>query len=178
MKNQSKINVERLEFLFKEHYSLLCLISLAIVKDKDVAKDVVQDFFVSFWQKREQTNIKTTFKSYSVKAVKNLSLLSLEKKKKDQSLINNLYIEDYYEQESWDLPKKDQKIKALINKLPESRRNIFISSVVHGQSYTDIAEANGVSINTIKTQIKRAYAFLRANATEDILYLILLLPYL
>ncbi len=178
MKNSPKLTSKKLELLFKEHYTFLCLISLAIVKDKDIAKDVVQDFFVSFWERRECTIIKTTFKSYAVKAVKNLSLLSLEKVKKDQSLIKTIFTEEYYEQEAWDLPKKNEKINLLLNKLPESRRNIFVSSVIYGQSYSDIAEANGISINTVKTQIKRAYAFLRANTTEDMLYFISLLPFL
>ena len=61
------------------------------------------------------------------------------------------------------------KIQALLNELPESRKQIFISAIINGQSYAEIAETKGISINTVKTQMKRAYAFLRSEATENLL---------
>jgi RNA polymerase sigma-70 factor (ECF subfamily) len=47
--------------------------------------------------------------------------------------------------------------------LPPKRKKIFEASVINGHSYAEIAEANGISVNTVKTQIKRAYAFMRAT---------------
>lgn len=46
MKNQLNFEAENFEFLFKKNYQFLCLVSLAIVKDKDASKDIVQDFFI------------------------------------------------------------------------------------------------------------------------------------
>ena len=63
------------------------------------------------------------------------------------------------------------RIEALLGQLPESRRRIFISAIINGQSYAEIAEAQGISINTLKTQMKRAYAFLRSKASDNLIHI-------
>ena|SRR5690554_4818299 len=174
MKEQSGNSIREMERLFKEQYALLCLVSFGIVKDKDASKDIVQDFFLSYWQRKETIMVTTSFKAYAIKAVKNLSFLYLEKAKKNKALLNSLHIETFEEQQVFDKQKDFSKIQELIDRLPENRRNIFISFAVQGMSYAEIAENYGITINTVKTQMKRAYAFLRAEATEDMLYLFLL----
>ncbi|MCM4170567.1 hypothetical protein DHD32_03675 [Arenibacter sp. TNZ] len=166
---QPKINKRELEELFKEHYPMLCLISFSIVKDKDAAKDNVQDFFISYWQRRASICITTSFQAYAIRAVKNLSLLSLEKAKKEKILIQELNTPEYEDLKVFEPSNTFDKIHTLLNQLPESRKQIFISAIINGQSYAEIAETNGISINTVKTQMKRAYAFLRTEATENIL---------
>ncbi len=170
MKNQPQNNGHEMERLFKEHHALLCLVAFGVVKDRDAAKDIVQDFFISCWQKREDISYTVSFKAYAIRAVKNLGLLSFERAKKEQSLLQGLDVRRYAEQKALEEPDKFRKLLGLLNKLPESRRHIFISVVVHGQSYSEIAENHGISINTVKTQMKRAYAFLRTEATEDLRY--------
>lgn len=170
MKNRPIVDAHKMEQLFRKHYELLCLVSFGIVKDRDAAKDITQDFFISYWLKREDISLTVSFKAYAVRAVKNLSLLSLKRAKKEKSLLQNMNLRDSVEQKTLDEPNKGKKLQKLLNKLPERRRQIFMSFVIHGQSYSEIAENNGISINTVKTQMKRAYAFLRAEATEDLLY--------
>src|SRR5690606_30817422 len=129
MKVRPQNNLCEIERLFKEQYALLCLVSFSIVKDKDASKDIVQDFYMSYWQRKETTMVTTSFKAYAIKAVKNLSFLYLEKAKKNQTLLNNLHIEAFEEQQVFDKQKDFTKIQELIDRLPESRRNIFISFV-------------------------------------------------
>jgi len=51
MKKQSKMDACEMERLFKEHYALLCLVAFGILKDRDAAKDVVQDFLYPIGKK-------------------------------------------------------------------------------------------------------------------------------
>lgn len=169
MKRQPEISADEMEQFFKEHYALLCLVSYGILRDRDAAKDTVQDFFVSYWQKRGGISLTVSFKAYAIGAVKNLSLLSLKRAKMKKSLLQDLKVRHYEEQKALGGTWKGHKLEELLNKLPESRRSIFMSFVVHGQSYSEIAENNGISVNTVKTQMKRAYVFLRAEATDDLL---------
>jgi RNA polymerase sigma-70 factor (ECF subfamily) len=173
MKKQPEIDTLKMERLFKKHYELLCLVSYGIIKDRDAVKDIVQDFFISYCQRKESISHTVSFKVYAIRAVKNLSLLSLKKAKKEKSLLHDLNIRDSIEEKALDEANKGKKLQRLLDKLPESRRHIFMSFVVHGQSYSEIAENNGISINTVKTQMKRAYAFLRVEATKDLLYFFL-----
>ncbi len=164
----------KVEELFKDNYALLCLVSFSIVKDRDAAKDIVQDFFVSIWNKRDTLNITTSFEAYARRSVKNLSLLYLEKEKKVKKIGHELDMVREDTQPLLDKPKKNSKLYDLLNQMPDKRKEIFISFVVQGKSYSEIAESNGVSINTVKTQMKRAYAFLRTHKKQDFVSVILI----
>ncbi len=151
------------ETLYKENFAFLSLVSFQITKDKDAAKDIVQDFFIYFWKKEQEINITSSFKSYSSKAVKNLSLQYLEKTKQIVSIEKNKLVPDseepvYFEKME---ESKISKVMKLLNQLPEARRNIFISHVINNNSYSEIAENENISINTVKTQMKRSYSFIR-----------------
>jgi len=163
----------KVEELFKDNYALLCLVSFSIVKDRDAAKDIVQDFFVSFWNKRDTLTITTSFEAYARRSVRNLSLLYVEKAKKTRSFNNDLDTGGEEPEPFLDKPKKGNKLYELLNQMPDKRREIFVSFVVQGKSYSEIAESNGVSINTVKTQMKRAYAFLRSHKKQDFLSTVL-----
>lgn len=167
MKAKSAVNTKEIEYLFKDNYTLLCLVSFTIIKDKDAARDIVQDFFISYWQKRKVLSLRISFQAYAVRAVKNLSLIAVKKTNKEQPLDVVLHKHEYEVQNTLDKSNIHEKLWELLNQLPHSRKEIFISSVVHGQTYAQIAEINGISINTVKTQMKRAYAFLRSKARKS-----------
>ncbi|MBD0831616.1 RNA polymerase sigma-70 factor [Aestuariibaculum sediminum] len=169
MKQSEKKLSSIFEDRFREFHSLLCLVSFSITKDSDIAKDIVQDFFISYWQKKESLLIKSSFEYYARKAVKNLSLQFVQKNEKTKKRIDEIAPRELYV-----LPEQNEKddtlekqLNELIKQLPESRRNVFISAIVHGKSYASIAEENNISVNTVKTQIKRAYAFLREELPKE-----------
>jgi RNA polymerase sigma-70 factor (ECF subfamily) len=58
--------------------------------------------------------------------------------------------------------------------LPTERKKIFLLHVIDRLSYAQIAEKNNISVNTVKTQMKKAYAFIRAQVADDKLGLIFL----
>ncbi|WP_289663577.1 sigma-70 family RNA polymerase sigma factor [Flavobacterium panacagri] len=153
------------ETLYKEHFVFFSLVSFNIVKDKDVAKDIVQDFFTYLWEKEETLNFSISFKAYGTKAIKNLSLQYLEKTKTISLQNTKIVTPKSEEQTAFENTEENKKpkIQTLIDKIPQSRREIFISHVVEGLSYAEIAEDHNISINTVKTQMKRAYASLRES---------------
>lgn len=143
-----------------------------MLKDEAAAEDIVQDFFINFWNRRNDIQIETSFQSYATRAVKNLSLSFLKKLPNAVELTEQtpLAIQtDYLEEEEALLLKEtaDEKVLGLVNLLPDERKKVFLQYVVDGLSYAAIAEANNISVNTVKTQMKRAYAFLKAKAAED-----------
>lgn len=174
MNRKKEQGIAKIEILFKEWYPLLLLTSFQIVRNKEVAKDIVQDFFLYYWQHKSQIHIESSLKAYAVKAIKNMSLLHVkaDKKKADKTKLLQDEIEtvsDFVDQiEIVD----NNNVLNLLNKLPDKRKDIFISSVVQGYSYKEIAQMNGISVNTVKTQIKRAYAYLRSEVVKGIILLL------
>jgi len=148
----------------------MVLVAFQITKDETSAEDIAQDFFISYWNRRNEVEITSTFQAYATRAVKNLALTYLKKQPLSTSLDDQIVIQADYleEEEALQLKQQaDEKVLSLVNLLPNERKKVFLQYVVEGLSYADIAEANQISINTVKTQMKRAYAFLKAKAAED-----------
>lgn len=163
MKEESKIARTEIELQFKENYELLLIASFSIVKDINTARDIVQDFFEYYINRKRSIAIRTSFQAYAVRAVKNMSYTFLKKMDREQSVLQKLCSEEEtITYPSTDVTQNEYDIIKLLDRLPDKRKEIFKSSVLNGLSYSEIAEANGISVNTVKTQIKRAYAFLRA----------------
>lgn len=172
------IDLSALEVLFREHYQALCQAAYYVSGSEEAARDVVQDFFFLCWNRRKEMVIIGDFKSYALRAVKNASLNYLRNNKKiavtDESVFANAAAEQ--PKSTFDNADEEEKNKALwkaIEKLPEQRKAIFLSSNQEGLTYAQVAEKMGISINTVKTQIRLAYQFLRQECAW-LLHLLLL----
>lgn len=171
------------EELYRQYYIYLCLIAEHIVKNHSDAEEVVSDVFVKLWTIREKTEITTSIKAYLVKAVHNTSINYLEKLKFENKLTDSLSKLDY-ELLAWnsDYPLGQLYTKEImeildhgINTLPECCRQIFLLSRNEDMKYCDIACKLGISVNTVKTQMKIALFRLREFLQD---YLIILLIFI
>jgi len=169
------------EELYRQYYVFLCLIAEHIVKNHSDAEEIVSDVFVKLWTIREKTDITTSIKAYLIKAVHNTSINYLEKSKSENKLTDSLSKSDY-ELLAWDsdyplgqLYKKEiiEILDQGINTLPEGCRQIFILSRNMNMKYCDIAKNLGISVNTVKTQMKIALSRLR-EILQDYLIILLL----
>ena len=171
------------EELYKQYYVYLCLIAEHIVKNHSEAEEVVSDVFVKLWMIREKTEITTSIKAYLVKAVHNTSINYLEKHNLENKLTDSLSKSDF-ELLAWssDYPLGQLYTKEImeildhgINTLPECCRQIFLLSRNEDMKYCDIACKLGISVNSVKTQMKIALSRLR-EILQD--YLIILLIFI
>ncbi|PUZ23860.1 RNA polymerase sigma-70 factor, ECF subfamily [Chitinophaga costaii] len=170
----------QLEYFFNKYYRSLCQISYSYVKDMDVAKDIVQDFFIKYWEKFNNQDILINFESYAHVAVKNRSLnhiKSEEVKLRHENKAQDVLYEPVLLPEDTPLNGTDQyKIKLLkaIDQLPAGQRTVFMMSAVDGLKYMEIAAQMNISINTVKTHIRKAYHTIRKSCTVSAILLILL----
>lgn len=152
------------EAQFKLHYVYLSTVAYFIVQDDDAARDIVQDFFLYCWHKRDIIRIHRDFKSYAARSVRNASINYLKKSGKtrvqEMGVLERLA--KYFSADEQELEEQRNRVLwNAIEKLPEQRRKIFMMSNYHDMKYKDIAEALGISINTVKTQIRLSLQFLR-----------------
>ena len=166
------------EVMFRQQYRFLNLIAFRIVRDEAVSEDIVQDFFLNLWQRRDEISITTNFQSYASRAVRNLSISYLRKQQllSDEQLGSIPDDTDPIDEKELFLPANTitSRVMEVVEKLPEERKKIFLLHVVDRLSYAQIAEMNNISLNTVKTQMKRAYAFVREQVAGDALGIILL----
>lgn len=78
------------KILFERYYSQLSRFATLYLKDQDLAEDVVQEFFVQFWIKRNEIKINMSVKSYLYQSVRNRALNYNRDKKESLNLSEDL----------------------------------------------------------------------------------------
>lgn len=163
-------NFGEFEELFRKNHKFLCLIAFNYVNDKYLAEDIVQDFFISFWQKQDTIVLKGSFEAYARQAVKYRSIDYIRKQEVNIRRMSELPSEPEGYELDEDMEKlsmeqeRHLRILELIEKLPEDRRRIFILHAMEELNHPQIAKKLNISVNTVKTQLYRAYKALRSKA--------------
>jgi RNA polymerase sigma-70 factor (ECF subfamily) len=160
--------MEEFSRLFRKYYEPLYFFAGRFVKDRFTAESIVQDIFVKLWEEKEKLNIQTNVKAYLYTSVKNTCLNHIKR----ESFFSSIENEIEHRDETIKTPREELEEKEIhtaihnaIDKLPEKCRQIFLMSKYDNLSYKEIAEIQNISINTIKTQLKRAFISLTKSLT-------------
>jgi RNA polymerase sigma factor (sigma-70 family) len=164
--NIKKGNRQALKQLHERYFNQMCLYTLKSIEESGVVEEIVSDCFIKIWENRDKINIKTSVKHYIFLMLRhNIIDFHREKKFLTESIDN---IPEPVQEEVFDEQYQDALLFSFIEKLPYQRRKILEMAVFDSMTYTEIAEKLGISRNTVKTQIARAYRFLKENLnTED-----------
>lgn len=165
------------EHLFNKYIEALSLLSFRIVRNRTVAEEVVQDFFARYWMRKEEITISTSFKAYAFRSVHNASLNAIRNKHKFTSFENLANTIEAEEMIPEDLIDGEQLRKA-VDSLPLQCRNVFTLVCVEGLSYAEVAEEMGISVNTVKVQISKAYRRLREQLSCKVLISIIIASFI
>ena len=166
------------EEIYKKYYTFLCLIAEFIIRNPSDAEEIVSDVFVRIWNMRGKIQINTSLKAYLIKAVQNTPLNYLERTKlinrsterlSDANAYSLVWDSNYplgqlYEKETIEI------IENCVKSLPEGCREVFQLSRDKDYTYLEIACKLGISVNTVKTQMKIALSRLRESLEK---YLVL-----
>jgi RNA polymerase sigma-70 factor (ECF subfamily) len=144
-----------------------------MTNDAHAAKDIVQNVFLRFWNKKDTLIIKTTPDAYLYKAVINETLNYLDTKKrlpfvqneKEAFLVNS----GQTSEEEIHYIELEQKVNSLLAKLPPQCRKVFMLSRFENMSYKEIAQFLDISENTVDNHIKKALLLFRKSLINLIL---------
>ena len=149
--------------LFRNYYCQLYRFAWRYVKNQQAAEDIAQDVFVNIWHNREKWRIRTSLKSYLYTAVRNRALNHLkhaEVENRSAEIAESITVPTTTPEGHLRVMEIEEKVYKAIEKLPVSCRQIFMLKKFDRLSYSEIAEINGISVNTVKTQLSRAVKFL------------------
>jgi RNA polymerase sigma-70 factor (ECF subfamily) len=169
-------NDQAFEKLFKDHYKALHIYVNTMIRDDEMAEEIVQNMFMRFWEKRELLNIDLSVKAYLYKCVHNDTLNYLKHEKvKARYQEHAAFSLNYSEPASHkaELNELEWKLQEALKDLPEQCRTIFQMSRFEELKYREIAEQLGLSIKTIENQMGKALRILRLKLV-DFLALILI----
>lgn len=151
--------------LYHRMWEPLYLFAYKRLKSKPDAEDVVQQVFMSIWERRATKNITSSFSNYLFTAVRYEVIDQLEKMLKDpqqtghiedeilpgfNNALDNLYAKEM-----------DQQISDYINNMPEQMQKIFRMSREEQLSPKEISESLAISEKTVRNQLSIAMNHLR-----------------
>ena len=156
-----KGNKQALKKLHNKYYYQMCLFAIKSTNgNSGLAEELVSDCFIKMWDDRNKIEINASVKQYLFRILQNNIIDHFRKKRIISEPINKDYTSPGNEKDF-----DDQKQYALLFKamkmLPEQCRRILELAVFEGLTYNQIAEKLGISRNTVKTQMGRAYRFLK-----------------
>ena len=156
--------------LFRSHFTGLCYFAQKYVKDFETAKEIVQDAYISMWEKRETIDMERAVKSYLTMVIHNKCTNYLRDNRKfDKYIIDIENLLDVPEYESSDSMVADElkiSIDSAINELPEKCREIFILNRYENLKYQEIADKLQISVKTVESQMSKALQHMRVRLAE------------
>jgi RNA polymerase sigma-70 factor (ECF subfamily) len=155
-----------LSALIGRYYVPLVNFVLRYVDTADAADDVLQELFVRLWEQRTEQEIHGTVRAYLYTAARNSALHAVARRRArgraEQGYATHVDDTARPFDIALDVEQRDlaEVVRAAVAQLPERCREIFVLSREHGLSYSEIAQALGVSVSTVKTQMGRAIVVL------------------
>ena len=166
------------EQLFKKHFNSLHAYAFTILKDEDLAEEIVQGMFLKFWEKREKLHIQS-IKAYLYKCVYNDSLnyIKHEKTKYKYQEYTKYTMNTENEPASLkvELSELQYHISQALAHLPQQCRTIFQLSRFEELKYREIADHLGLSIKTVESQMGKALKILRYKLADFLVLVVLAL---
>ncbi len=159
--------------LFQLHYAELCAFARVILKDPDIAEDIVQDVFIKLWAKRAEIRFSPAIRAYLFTATKHACLNHIDKRQRRSELLN-IYLEGmtaYAENVDAHIHYQDlqQKVAGAIDDLPPRCKEVFVLSRSHFKSHQEIADELGISIKAVEQHIGKALKSLRVSLKDYLL---------
>lgn len=157
--------------LYAAYKNRLIYFAMRFLKSYEYAEDVFQDAFIIIWQSRSFLNPDTSFSSYLYTIVRNRILNQL------RDLSNQDKLKEYILQQAVDYNNDTrneilandlkQLISLAIQRLTPRQREIFEMSRELQMSHKEIAEALGISINTVQESISTSLKSLRSYLEKN-----------
>lgn len=150
--------------VFDRYYPGMVQYAYRFLYDRSVSEDLVQEIFIDLWENAGSYDVKYSLKAYLFRSVRNrclnhLKSIEVTDKQYLLDITISLSTDDRVEPfEVEDEAAMRAKAEAILEGLPEKMRHIFRLKVIEGHTYAEIATELDISINTVKTQLKRARA--------------------
>lgn len=172
---QAQATADTFEVLYRAHYAGLCDLVYGYVRSRDVARELVQDLFLSIWDNVSSSGAPLPGAPYLYTAARNRALRSLRHGKVEarwEAWQSTAQPDGRSEVESSVAEREiSEAVAAAIRELPERCRLIFTLSRHDHLPNAVIAQRLGISVSTVEQQMWRALKALRAKLGPYLLVL-------
>ncbi len=167
--------------IYNNYSSKLYYFVLEFIPLKDAAENIVQDTFVTLWNRRKDLKDDTNLASYLFTGAKNNALYRLRDKKYRQKLFSNaMDVSELnlntdalitVDTSAFAFQEIEQIIQETLSNLPPQCRKVFELSRLQEMKNKEIAEELNISVRTVEVHISKGLKVFKI-ALEDYLPLV------
>ncbi len=148
---------------FRAHYPLLRSVAGRLATP-DQADEIVQDVFLSLWERRSLLHVQGALRPYLLSAIRFASASRVRRDqvaRRHQPTVLELHQRPQPADEAMLSEERTQMVRAAVDRLPPRCREVFELVRLEGLSYADTAAALGISPKTVDAQLGKALRRLR-----------------
>lgn len=173
--------MQEFDAIFRDLYRPLYLYALKFIDLDEDANNIVQDIFMTVYEKKLYHKKHDHLKSYLFNAVRNSCFNHLKHQKTVIRHASSAAIElkeaelRFFETIEKSLIEKETfaEIHDAITKLPAEQREVILLSRFEGLRNREIAEKLNIPVRTVETRIYRALENLRKKLTSQTFFILL-----
>ena len=150
--------------IYSRHHRQLQHVVFGFAKDRVMAEDIVQDVFMSVWERRGKMHI-DSLPAYLTRSVKLAVFKSVAANKLHQKLIAQYYRPETIQWDEQVIYARflEEYLSSVAEQLPEKCRMVFKYSRQQGLTIAEIAVIMSLSSKTVEAHLTRALRVLRLS---------------
>jgi RNA polymerase sigma-70 factor (family 1) len=172
-----KGDVEAFDLIYEKYSGKLYSFGLKYLRSAAEAEELVQLVFLKLWENSKHLKKELSFKAFIFTIAYNEICRIFRKRSYGQKFIDDAQHEN--PQSSNEIENNLhfkyvlQQVQRIVDKLPESKRVVFMKSWLEGKSTKEIASEVGLSPGTVDNYVSESLKYIRSHLQNESLIVVL-----
>lgn len=171
---------ESFRIVFERNYPLFRSFAHKLLRDPDLAEDIVQNVFMRLWIARERIDPDRNLRNYLLVSIRNEiygHFRSAFVTRREENLHCTAELPDHSSDAERDYSAREleELVTQAVTRMPTRRREVFTLSRREHLSNAQIAQQLGLSVRTVEKHIELAINEIRSHISISIVTLIIML---
>jgi RNA polymerase sigma-70 factor (ECF subfamily) len=143
--------------LYREYGAAVMTVARSVVRDRELAADVVQQTFVKAWRAAATFDGSRELAPWLYSIARNTAIDTVRSQARQAAVAADPDIEIHVEGESLERTWERYEVRRAIDALPPDEREVVRRSHLFGHTHEQIAQQLGVPVGTVKSRSGRAH---------------------
>lgn len=180
LRQMAEGNRDAFTMLYRRYWEKLFITAAKALREKEEAADVVQDVFLSLWNRRNELNIQGSLAAYLYTSVRYKCINYIEKNitRRDYLvLLAKIAASSSYINPEINLQVKEmqESINKTVLRMPAKMQEVYKLSRQQHLSHKEIADYMSISVETVKKHIQHALNLIRTDLPSNTFILAVIL---